>query len=103
LDLFSHGKWRGPIIGTVDYDWCSIRWTCSSKNLIELECAVVVMHESLSWTLGEEEGLFGDLTGRSSGRWSDGCSLAVRRGSSGDLSYDESKFLCKRNTKEDGE
>jgi hypothetical protein len=53
--------------------------------------------------LGEEEGLSGDLTGRSSGWWSDGCSRAVRSGDGSNLSFSESEFLCKRNLKEGGE
>jgi hypothetical protein len=53
--------------------------------------------------LGEEEGLFRDLTGHSLGLWSDGCDLAVRSGSSDDLSSGESEFLSKRNPKEDRE
>jgi hypothetical protein len=35
--------------------------------------------------LGEEEGLYGDLIGRSSGRRSDGCGRAARSGSGGGL------------------
>jgi hypothetical protein len=50
--------------------------------------------------LGEEEGLFENLTGRSSGRQSDECGRAVRCGSGVDLSSDESGFLRKRNQKE---
>jgi hypothetical protein len=45
----------------------------------------------------EEEGLFEDLTGHSSGRWSDRCSQAARSG--GNFSSGESEFLCKRNPK----
>jgi hypothetical protein len=35
------------------------QWTYDGKNLLEFERAVVVMHESLPWMLGEEEGLSG--------------------------------------------
>jgi hypothetical protein len=42
--------------------------------------------------LGEEEGLFRDLTSHSSGRWSDRCSQVVRSGGGGDLSW-KSEFL----------
>jgi hypothetical protein len=42
-------------------------WTCNGKNSLEFERAVVVVHRSPSWMLGEEEGLSDDLTGRSSG------------------------------------
>jgi hypothetical protein len=41
--------------------------TCDGKNSLEFECVVVVMHMSSLWMLGEEDGLFGDLTGHSSG------------------------------------
>jgi hypothetical protein len=51
----------------------------------------------------EEEGLSRDLTGRSLERWSNKCGRAARSGSSGDLSSGESKFLRKRNPKEDRE
>jgi hypothetical protein len=60
----------------------------------------------------EEEGLSRDLTGRSLERWSNKCGRvarsgssgrAARSGSSGDLSSGESKFLHKRNPKEDRE
>jgi hypothetical protein len=64
---------------------------------------MVVMHRNLLWMLGEEERLSGDLTSCSSGRRSDGCGRAARSGGSGDLSSDESEFLCKRNLKEGGE
>jgi hypothetical protein len=64
---------------------------------------MVVMHGSSPWMLEEEEGLSEDLTGHSSGRWSDGCGRAVRSGSDNDLSSDESEFLHKRNSKEDRE
>jgi hypothetical protein len=60
------------------------------------------MHGSSLWMIGEKEGLSRDLTGRSSGRQSDGCDRAVS-GSSNSLSSNESKFLCKRNPKECGE
>jgi hypothetical protein len=53
--------------------------------------------------LGEEERLYGDLIGRSSGRRSDGCGRAARSGSGGGLNSSESEFLRKRNPKEDGE
>jgi hypothetical protein len=53
--------------------------------------------------LGEEEGLFRDLTGRSSGWRSDGFDRAVSSGSSSDLSSDEREFLRKRNPKKGGE
>jgi hypothetical protein len=61
------------------------------------------MHKSSPWTLREEEGLSGDLTGRSSRRQGNGCSRAARSGSNNDLSSSESKFLRKRNPKEGGE
>jgi hypothetical protein len=60
------------------------------------------MHMSLSWMLGEEEGLSRDLNGRSSGRWSNECSRAVRRGGSDDLSSDESEFLRKETERKGG-
>jgi hypothetical protein len=44
---------------------------------------------------GEEEGLFGDLTGHSLGWRSNRCGQAARSGSGGDLSSGESEFLCK--------
>jgi hypothetical protein len=59
-----------------------------------------VMHMSLPWMLGEEDGLSEDLTGRSSGWRSDECGRATRSGDGGDLSSSESEFLCKRNSKE---
>jgi hypothetical protein len=79
-------------------------WTYNDKNSTVFERAVVMMHGSSSWMLGEEEGLSasGDLIGRSSGRWSDGCSRAVRNGYSGNLRSDDREFLCKRNSKEEG-
>jgi hypothetical protein len=43
------------------------RWTCNDKTPPEFERAMEVMHGSSSWMLVEEEGLSGDLTGRSSG------------------------------------
>jgi hypothetical protein len=49
--------------------------------------------------LREEKWLSGDLTGRSSGRRSDGCGQAVRSGGGGDFSSGESEFLSKRNPK----
>jgi hypothetical protein len=49
--------------------------------------------------LGEEEGLFRDLTGRSSGWWSDGFDRAVSSGSSSDLSSDE-RILAQEKPKE---
>jgi hypothetical protein len=49
--------------------------------------------------LGEEEGLFEDLTGRSSGRRSNRCGQAAVSGSGGDLISNESEFLYKRNPK----
>jgi hypothetical protein len=52
--------------------------------------------------LGEEEGLFGDLTDCSLGQRSDGCNRAARSDCSGDLSSGESEFLHKINTQEDG-
>jgi hypothetical protein len=58
-----------------------------------------VMHVSSLWMLGKEEGLFGDLIGRSSGQWRDKCGRATRSGGSDDLSSGESEFLCKRNPK----
>jgi hypothetical protein len=64
---------------------------------------VAVMHMNSPWMLGEEEGLFGDLTGRSSGRRSDGCDRAMMSGSGDDLSSGESELLHKRNQKEGGE
>jgi hypothetical protein len=48
--------------------------------------------------LGEKEGLFEDLTGRSS-KWSDKCSRAARSGGRDDLSSSESEFSCKKNLK----
>jgi hypothetical protein len=60
------------------------------------------MHMSSPWMLGEEDGLSGDLTDRSSGRRSDECGQAARSGGGGDLSSGESEFLCKRNSKEGG-
>jgi hypothetical protein len=60
---------------------------------------MIVMHESLPWMLGKEDGFSEDLTGYSSGRWSDRCSRTVRSGGGGDLSSGESNFLCKRNPK----
>jgi hypothetical protein len=53
--------------------------------------------------LGEEDGLFGDLTGRSSGWRSNRCGRAARSGSGSDLSSGESEFIRKINVKEDGE
>jgi hypothetical protein len=64
---------------------------------------VVVMHGSLSWMLGKEEGLSEDFIGRSSGRQSDGCGRVMRSGGYGDLSSGESEFLHKRNSKKNGE
>jgi hypothetical protein len=64
---------------------------------------VAMIHESLSWMLGKEQGLSKDFTGRTSGRRRDGCSQAAMSGSGGDLSSGKSKFLRKRNPKEDGE
>jgi hypothetical protein len=58
------------------------------------------MHMSSPWMLGEEDGLFDDLTSHSSGRQSDGCDRATSSGSSGDLSFSKSEFLHKRNPKE---
>jgi hypothetical protein len=52
-----------------------------------------------TWVLEEEEGLSGDLTGHSLGRWSNGCGRAVRSGGGGG----EREFLHKRNLKEDRE
>jgi hypothetical protein len=60
---------------------------------------MIVMHESSPWMLGKEDGFSEDLTGYSSGRWSDRCSRAVRSGGGRDLSSGESDFLCKRNPK----
>jgi hypothetical protein len=53
--------------------------------------------------IGEEEGFSEDLTGRSSGRQSNGCGRTVRSGSDNDLSSSENEFLYKRNSKEGGE
>jgi hypothetical protein len=64
---------------------------------------VAVIYRSLSWILGEEEGLSGDLTDRSSERRSDGCGRATRSDSGNDLSSGENEFLHKRNPKEGGE
>jgi hypothetical protein len=50
--------------------------------------------------LGEEEGLFGHLTGHRSEQRSDRCGQVARSGGSGNLSFDESEFLRKRNPKE---
>jgi hypothetical protein len=82
--------------------WLSFdsQWTCDGKNSSEFEHAVDVMHGSSPWMLGEENGFSGDLTGRSSRQQSDGCARAVRSGSGGNLSSDESEFLRKRNLKE---
>jgi hypothetical protein len=44
------------------------------------------MHGNSPWMLGEEEGLSGDLTSRSSGWRSDECGHATRSGSDDDLS-----------------
>jgi hypothetical protein len=44
-----------------------LRWTCDGKNSSEFKRAVVVMHGSSPWILGEKEGLSGDLNGHSSG------------------------------------
>jgi hypothetical protein len=52
--------------------------------------------------LGEEEGLSGDLTIRSSGWQSDRCGWTTRSGGSSDLSFDKSEFSHKRNQKECG-
>jgi hypothetical protein len=49
--------------------------------------------------LEEEEGLSGDLTDHSLGRWSNGCDRAVRSGGGGG----KREFLHKRNLKEDRE
>jgi hypothetical protein len=49
--------------------------------------------------LGKEEGLFRDLTSRSSGQRSDGFDRAASSGSSSDMSSDESEFLHNRNPK----
>jgi hypothetical protein len=57
------------------------QWTCNSKNSPEFERAVAVMHMSSLWMLGEEEELFGDLTGCSSGRQNDESGLEARIGS----------------------
>jgi hypothetical protein len=43
------------------------RWTCDGKNSSEFERAVVMMHESSLWMIGEEEGPSGDIIDRSSG------------------------------------
>jgi hypothetical protein len=53
--------------------------------------------------LGEEGGPSGDLNGRSSGWWSDGCGRTVRSGSGNDFSSRENEFLHKRNPKKGGE
>jgi hypothetical protein len=64
---------------------------------------VVVKHVSSLRMVEEEEGLSGDLTGRSSGWQSDGCNQMARSGGGDDLSSGETKFLRKRNSKECGE
>jgi hypothetical protein len=64
---------------------------------------VAVIYGSLPWMLGEEEGLSGNLTSRSSGRQSDGCDRAARSGNDNDLSSGENEFWHKRNPKEGGE
>jgi hypothetical protein len=84
-------------------DWLSIYWTCDGKNSSEFERAVVVMHGSSSWMLGEEEGLFEHLTGHSLERQSDGFNRVANSGSSSDLSSDKSEFLYNRNPKKQGE
>jgi hypothetical protein len=43
------------------------RWTCDGKNSLEFERAVVMMHESSLWMIGEEEGPSGDIIDHSSG------------------------------------
>jgi hypothetical protein len=78
------------------------RSTSDGKNSSEFERALAVMHESSPWMLGEEEGLSRDLTGRSSGRRSDGCGWEARSGGGSNLSSGESEFLHKRNPKEGG-
>jgi hypothetical protein len=67
----------------------------------EFERTMVVTHNSSPWMPGEEEGLSGDLIGRSSWQQSDGCGQAVRSGSGDALSSGE--FFYKRNPKESGE
>jgi hypothetical protein len=59
-----------------------------------------MMHGSSPWMLGEEEGFFGDLIGRTSRRHSDGCGRTTRSGGGGNMSSGESEFLRKRNLKE---
>jgi hypothetical protein len=78
-------------------------WTCDDKSSSEFERAAAMMHRSSSWMFGEEEGFFRDLTGRNSGRRTSGCGQAVRSGSGGELSSDESEFLRKRTPKENRE
>jgi hypothetical protein len=58
------------------------------------------MHRNSPWMLGEEEGLSGDLTSRSSGWRSDECGHATRSGGNDDLSSGESGCLHKRKPKE---
>jgi hypothetical protein len=74
------------------------RWICNDKN--SLKHTVVVMYGSSPRMIGEEDGLFGDLTSCSSGRQSDDCGWAVRSGSDGDLSSCENESLRKRNSNE---
>jgi hypothetical protein len=73
--------------------------SCYGKNSREFERVTAVLHGSLSWMLGEEKWLFGDLTGRRSERRSNKCSRAMRCGGDDNLSFGESEFLCRRNTK----
>jgi hypothetical protein len=88
-------RWHGLSVFIIDYDWYSVH----NKNSTEFECVVIVMHRSLQWMLGEEEGLFKALFDHSSGWWSGRCGHMVRGGGCGDLSFGESELLCKRNSK----
>jgi hypothetical protein len=71
-------------------------FNCNDKN--SLEHTVAVMYGSSPRMIGEEDGLFGDLT--SCRRQSDDCGWAVRSGSDGDLSSCENESLRKRNSNE---
>jgi hypothetical protein len=99
-----YGKWRGPGAETIDCYWCSVHGgPVTIRARLSLRRAAAMMHMSSSWMFGEEEGFFRDLTGRNSGRRTSGCGQAVRSGSGGELSSDESEFLRKRTPKENRE
>jgi hypothetical protein len=72
------------------------RWTCDGKNSPKFEHVVSVMHGSSMWVLGEEDGLFEDLIGRSSGRRSDECGQVVRSGRGSDLEAPVRTSSCVR-------